>query len=57
MDTATTAGAGAMLTTPLWLHTLNPYLQFVGMTLGISWVLMQMYYKLKNERKKSKHGS
>jgi len=57
METATTAGAGAMVTTPLWLHTINPYLQAVGFVMGIAWIAVQMYYKVKNERKKNRSGS
>jgi ABC-type multidrug transport system permease subunit len=51
METTTTAGAGAMLTTPMWLSTINPYLQTAGVVMGILWLAMQMYYKFKNERR------
>jgi hypothetical protein len=38
MDTVTTAGAGAMLTSPLWITTLNPYVQFTVAVLGGVWL-------------------
>lgn len=57
METATTAGAGIVITTPLWLQTVNPYLQAIGVVAGVAWIAMQMYYKVKNERKKGKNVS
>ncbi|WP_316235051.1 MULTISPECIES: hypothetical protein [unclassified Bradyrhizobium] len=51
METATTAGAGAMITAPLWLSAVDPYLKVIGMAMGIAWIAMQMYYKVKNERR------
>jgi hypothetical protein len=54
METATTAGAGVAITTPLWMHSVNPYLQFVALVLGITWIGMQMFYKIRNERKKAR---
>lgn len=52
METVTTAGAGVAITTPLWLQTVNPYAQFVAAVLGAVWLGVQIYYKIKNERKK-----
>jgi hypothetical protein len=52
METLTTAGASAALTTPLWLYTLNPYVQFAVALLGGVWLLVQIYYRIKNERTK-----
>jgi hypothetical protein len=52
METATTAGAGAMITSPLWLQTLNPLVQFAVAIMGGVWLAVQIYYKIKNERKK-----
>lgn len=49
METATTAGAGAALTSPLWLNTVNPYLQFTVGVLGAIWLVVQLYYKIKNK--------
>lgn len=57
METTTTVGAGAMVSTPLWLSAINPYLQAVGVILGITWIGVQMYYKIKNERKRDRNGS
>jgi hypothetical protein len=54
METATTAGAGIAVTAPLWLQTLNPYLQLVAVVMGCSWIAVQMYYKIKNERRKGR---
>lgn len=49
METATTAGAGVALTSPLWLNTVNPYLQFTVGVLGAVWLVVQLYYKIKNK--------
>jgi hypothetical protein len=49
METATTAGAGAALTSPLWLATLNPYVQLAVGILGGVWLVVQIYYKIKNK--------
>lgn len=38
MDTATSAGAGALITSPLWIDTLNPYVQFAVAVLGGVWL-------------------
>ena len=57
METATTAGAGVAVTSPLWLQTLNPYVQLSVALLGGVWIAVQIYYKIKNERKKDKYGS
>lgn len=51
MDTATTAGAGAALTSPWWIQTLNPYVQLIVALMGGVWIAVQIYYKIKNERK------
>ncbi|MGZ3675361.1 MAG: hypothetical protein ACXVCO_13730 [Ktedonobacterales bacterium] len=55
METATTAGAGAMVSSPLWLSTINPYLQVAAVLMGIAWIGMQMYYKVKQERSRSQN--
>jgi hypothetical protein len=52
METATTAGAGVAMTSPLWLQTVNPYVQFVVAVMGGVWIAVQLYYKIKNERNK-----
>lgn len=52
METATTAGAGAALTAPWWIQTLTPYGQFTVMVMGGIWIAVQLYYKIKNERRK-----
>jgi hypothetical protein len=49
METVTTAGAGAALTSPLWISTLNPYIQLVVGILGGVWLVVQVYYKIKNK--------
>lgn len=49
METATTAGAGAALTAPLWMQTITPYAQFVIMMLGGVYLALQIYYKIKNK--------
>jgi hypothetical protein len=49
METATTAGAGAALTSPLWLNTVNPYIQLAVGLLGGVWLIVQIYYKIKNK--------
>lgn len=51
MEVTTTAGAGVAITTPLWLSTMNPYIQFVVAVMGGVWLGVQIYYKIKNERK------
>jgi hypothetical protein len=54
METVTTAGAGVAITTPLWLQTMNPYVQFTAAVMGAIWLGVQIYYKIKNERKKQR---
>jgi hypothetical protein len=56
METATTAGAGAMITAPFWLQAITPYMQFVAVAMGVAWIAMQMYYKVRNERDKRKNA-
>lgn len=51
METATTAGAGVAITSPLWLQAVNPYVQFIVACMGGVWIAVQLYYKIKNERK------
>jgi hypothetical protein len=53
METATTAGAGIAITSPLWLQTLNPVVQFVVAIMGGVWLGVQIYYRIKNERSKN----
>lgn len=54
MDHATSAGAGALIINGL-AHLQELSIQSIGVLVGIAWVLMQMYYKVKNERKKSRN--
>jgi hypothetical protein len=51
METATTAGAGVAVTSPLWITTLNPYIQFTVAALGAVWLCVQIYYKIRNENR------
>jgi hypothetical protein len=51
METFTSAGAGAALTTPLWMQHINPYAQFVVCVLGGVWFAVQIYYKIKHHGK------
>lgn len=51
METATTAGAGAAVLSPLWLNSVNPYIQFVVAIMGAVWLGVQIFYKIKSERK------
>jgi hypothetical protein len=46
MEHLTTAGAGAAITSPLWLQTVNPYLQFTVACLGGIWLITQIITKL-----------
>jgi hypothetical protein len=46
MEHLTTAGAGAAITSPLWLQTVNPYLQFAVACLGGLWLITQIVTKL-----------
>lgn len=57
METATTAGAGVAITTPFWLQTLNPYVQFAVAVLGCIWIGVQIYYRIKNERSRNARSS
>jgi hypothetical protein len=50
MDHATSAGAGAAITSLLWLPTLNPWLQLVLTGMGIVWIAMQMYRYNKEDK-------
>lgn len=56
MDHATSAGAGALIING-FAHLQSISINSVGVIVGIVWVLMQMYYKVKNERKKGRNGS
>jgi hypothetical protein len=49
MDHVTTAGAGAALTAPLWIDTLNPYIQFTAGALAVVWLSVQIFYKIKHK--------
>lgn len=49
MDNLTTAGAGAALTAPLWIDTVNPYIQFTAGALAVVWLGVQIYYKIKHK--------
>lgn len=46
METITTAGSGAAITSPLWLQTLNPEVQFVVAVLGGLWLVTQIVAKI-----------
>lgn len=46
MEHITTAGAGVALTTPLWLQTVNPYLQFAVALLGAIWLATQIITRI-----------
>lgn len=49
MDHITTAGAGASLTAPLWIDTVNPYIQFTAGALAVVWLAVQIFYKIKHK--------
>jgi hypothetical protein len=45
--------AAGALTTPLWLHDVHDiFVSWVVPLLGASWLIVQMYYKIKHERNK-----
>jgi hypothetical protein len=46
METATTATAGAGVTSYLWLPSLTPWLQLLFLVLSCSWIAIQIYFKL-----------
>lgn len=50
MDHLTTAGAGAAIMSPWWLPALHNGAEFALPFLGCSWLLIQIYYKIKKER-------
>jgi len=50
------AGAGALLVNPL-LHSAEAGIQTLGVLIGIAWIAMQMYYKVRNERNNDRNGS
>jgi hypothetical protein len=47
VDNTTHAVASVAVTGPLWLSEVNPYLQFTLAVVGLAWIVMQMYYKVK----------
>jgi hypothetical protein len=54
MDTTTNAVAGAAIVSPWWLAVLNTGHDLIAWLLpfmGFTWLAIQMYYKLKKERK------
>jgi hypothetical protein len=54
METVTTAGAGAAVVSPWWLSALTHGSEAATWALpilGCSWLVMQMYFKIKKERK------
>jgi hypothetical protein len=52
MDSATSAGAGIAITSPLWIIQIaNPYIQFIVAVMGGVWLGVQIYYKIKNKGK------
>jgi len=57
IDRVTETTAGAAITSPFWLDNLHSGAQWILPFLGIAWLVMQMYYKYKTERKKDKNGS
>lgn len=51
METVTTAGAGAAVVSPWWLpvvHDVSSVASWMLPILGCTWLLMQMYFKLKD---------
>ena len=62
MEHATDAAAGAMVTSPMWLHAVetgHTFLdgayacaQFTLPFMGIAWLAMQMYHKHKDRKNK-----
>ena len=48
MEHVTTAGAVGAVSAPLWVTEFNPYVQLVAGVLGIVWLGVQIYYKLKD---------
>lgn len=52
METTTNCVAWASLFSPVWLDRLHTGAQWLLPFLGAAWLVMQMYYKLKNEKRK-----
>jgi len=55
MDTFTTAGAGAAVVSPWWLPMLSDVSSIAAWCLpilGCSWLIMQMYFKIKDRNSK-----
>lgn len=48
MEHVTSAGAVGAVSAPLWVTNLNPYIQLVAGVLGIVWLGVQIYCKLKD---------
>jgi hypothetical protein len=63
MDQMTTVGASAAVTSPLWIQTLNPYVQFAVAVLGGVWLVTKIFIALhdwwtkKNDRHNEIDGS
>jgi hypothetical protein len=58
LDRTTDGVATVSLTVPLWaLSAHDIFVQWVVPALGAAWLVMQMYFKLKNELKKDNNGS
>lgn len=51
MDTTTHAIAGAAIVSPWWLSSLHTGAEWLLPFMGIAWIAMQMYFKLKKELK------
>lgn len=50
VERATTAIAAGALSNPLWLPYLEKMLSIGLSSLGIVWLLVQIFYKIKSER-------
>jgi hypothetical protein len=51
MDHVTTAAAGAAIVSPWWLDSLHSGAQYLLPFMGCVWLAVQIYYKVKKERK------
>lgn len=51
MEHFTTATAGAAIVSPWWLGALHSGAEYLLPFMGIAWIAMQMYYKIKKESK------
>jgi hypothetical protein len=57
MDRVTDGVATVSLTVPLWLAGIHDiFVQWVVPILGATWLIVQMYYKIKTEWNKDKNA-